>query len=220
MTTTQVSGSPLDMHRVHDLTRQQEHVLEAFRDRARAGRPPPTYRDLCAGFGWRSTGTARDHIKALVRKGLIDPALGKARGTQLRSRPLGTSALPLIGRVVAGRPVLSEQYVDEEVPVPSFLAPSGPAFLLRVDGDSMEGAGILDGDFVVVKETREPREGEIAAVTVEGETTLKRLVRKGRTWVLAPENPRFRSMEVGTEAVVVHGVVTGLLRSLEGREPV
>jgi len=121
---------------------------------------------------------------------------------------------------VAGRPVLSEQHVEDEIPVPSFLAPSGPAFLLRVDGDSMEGTGILDGDFVVVSETRDPREDDIAAVTVEGETTLKRLERQGPTWVLAPENPRYAPVKIDTEDVVVHGVVTGLLRSLEGRGPV
>lgn len=104
--------------------------------------------------------------------------------------------------------------------MPSFLVPPGLAFLLRVDGDSMEGAGILDGDIVVVRQTREPRVGDIAAVTVEGETTLKRLERMGRTWMLAPENPRYPRLEVETEDVVVHGVVTGLLRSLEGRGPV
>jgi repressor LexA len=210
----------LFMRKTEDLTEQQIRILAVFRSRVREGFPPPTYRELCAEFGWRSTGTARDHIKALVRKGLIDPAAGKARGTQLRSRNSGTFPLPLVGRVVAGKPVPSEQHVDEEVAVPSFLAPPGVAFLLRVNGDSMEGAGILDGDLVVVRQTPEPKEGEIAAVTVDGETTLKRLVRKGRLWMLVPANPRYRAVEVGTGEAVVHGVVTGLLRSLDGRGPV
>lgn len=207
------------MPRTGELTKQQIRVLDAFRSRHREGLPPPTYRELCAEFGWQSTGTARDHIKALVRKGLIDPASGKARGTQLRSRHMGATPLPLIGRVVAGHPVLSEQHIDEEVAVPSFLVPRGVAFLLRVNGDSMKDAGILDGDIVVVRQTPEPKEGDIAAVTVSGETTLKRLVRRGRTWVLAPANRRYRFVEIETEDVVVHGVATGLLRCLDRRGP-
>lgn len=207
------------MRKMEDLTVQQVRILDAFRTRFREGLPPPTYRELCADFGWRSTGTARDHIKALVRKGLLDSADKKARGTQLQSRHVGSTPLPLIGRVVAGRPILSEQNVEGEVLVPSFLVPPGVAFLLRVVGDSMEGAGILDGDFVIVRQILEPQEGEIIAVTLEGETTLKRLMRGEVGWVLAPANTHYASIEINIVDVHVHGVVTGLLRSFDQRGP-
>lgn len=199
------------------LTALQARVLQVFRSRAHEGLPPPTYRELCTEFGWRSTGTARDHIRALVQKGLVDPASGRARGTRLRSPVVPTLTLPLVGRVVAGRPEISEEHAQEEIAVPAFLAPSGPAFLLVVHGDSMRDVGILDGDVVVVRVTPEPRNGEIAAVTVDGETTLKRLVRRGRTWVLMPENPSYQPIEIRTGDAVIHGVATGLLRSLQAQ---
>jgi repressor LexA len=122
-----------------------------------------------------------------------------------------------MGRIVAGRPEVIEEDTEEEVSIPAFLAPSGPAFLLVIHGDSMRDAGILDGDVVVVRATPEPMDGEIAAVTVDGETTLKRLLRKGRTWVLMPENPNYQPIEIRTSDAVIHGVATGLLRSLEGQ---
>jgi repressor LexA len=205
------------MGSIPSLTARQDRVLQVFRTRAREGLSPPTYRDLCREFGWHSTGTARDHIRALVRKGLVDPASGRARGTRLRVPVVPPLTLPLMGRIVAGRPEVIEEDTEEEVSIPAFLAPSGPAFLLVIHGDSMRDAGILDGDVVVVRATPEPMDGEIAAVTVDGETTLKRLLRKGRTWVLMPENPNYQPIEIRTSDAVIHGVATGLLRSLEGQ---
>lgn len=201
------------------LTESQRRVLQAFQERAREGVPPPTLRELCAQFGWSSTAAPRDHIRVLVRKGMLDPARRKARGTQLRMPQANAVHLPLVGRIVAGRPVLSQENIEKEVAVPSFLVPRATPFLLRVHGDSMEAAGILDGDYVVVMQTSDPREGDIAAVTVDGETTLKRLARSGRTWTLVAENPRYKPIEIRTEDVTVHGVVTGLIRSLDGRNP-
>lgn len=202
---------------MNQLTALQRRVLEVFQKRARVGVPPPTYRELCEEFGWRSTGTARDHLKALVRKGALDAAAGRARGTHLHTEPTeATVPLPLVGRIVAGRPVISEEYVEAEISVPTFLVPSGEGFLLRVSGDSMEGASILDGDLVVIRQTGEPTPGEIVAATVSGETTLKRLERGRRTWVLAAENPRYGPIPIDTEDITIHGVVVGVLRALRG----
>jgi repressor LexA len=194
------------------LTPVQAQVLRVFKRRAAAGLPPPTYRELCQEFGWRSTGTARDHIRALARKGLVQPGLGKARGTCLPAGRRGTLALPLVGRIAAGRPVLSEQNVEDEVEVPAFLAPRQGGFLLRVAGDSMEGAAILDGDLVVIAPAGRPRAGSIVAVTVGGETTLKRLQASGTRWWLVAENPRYAPIEIEGEDCVLHGEVTGVLR--------
>lgn len=198
------------------LTKPQRLVLEAFRRRARNGMPPPTYRELCAEFGWRSTGTVRDHIRALARKGLLDTAAGKARATHLSGCGGEVVHLPLVGSVAAGHPVVSEEEVGGEVPVPAFMMPHGSGFLLCVKGDSMDGAGILDGDFVVVRKTKKASEGEVVVITLDGETTLKRLIRSRGRWYLAPENPKYRPIELATEDVVVHGVVTGVMRSLPG----
>jgi repressor LexA len=214
LTATQKSGILLSVNRLTTLQRQ---VLDVFRQRASAGAPPPTYRELCKEFGWRSTGTARDHLKALVRKGALDAAGGRARGAHLHRGPIvGTVLLPLVGRVVAGEPVISEECVEAEILVPTFLVPSGDAFLLRVSGDSMEGAGILEGDIVVIRRTEEPSAGDIVVATVSGETTLKRLERWRRAWVLAAENPRYGPIPIDTEDTTIHGVVVGVLRTLRG----
>jgi SOS-response transcriptional repressor LexA len=121
---------------------------------------------------------------------------------------------------MAGKPVVSDEMVDDEIAIPSFLAPAGDGFVLRVSGDSMEGAGILDGDLVVVREAGEPRPGDIVAATVSGETTLKRLERQERCWILAPDNPRYKAIKIITEDVKIHGVVIAVLRALRGSSSV
>lgn len=204
------------------LTEIQRRILNVFRSRADASLAPPTYRELCREFGWSSTGTARDHLRALIRKGALEPGAGRARGAHLhRARSTGTITMPVVGRIVAGRPVDSQELVDEEIAVPSFLAPMRQGFLLRVSGDSMEGAGIFEGDLVIVRKSNDPRPGEIVAVTLSGETTLKRLQRRGEGWILVPENPRYSVIPINTEDVKIHGTVTGVLRAIgpsnEGR---
>src|SRR5512136_2637667 len=97
------------------LTEQQSRVVEAFRRAADDGLPPPTYRELCRQFGWASTGTARDHIRALIRKGVLRSAEGRARGVCLQQSRPGGKLLPLIGCVIAGRPVVSEEHVEREI---------------------------------------------------------------------------------------------------------
>lgn len=203
-----------EMHTPVRLTKQQRMVLAAFKRRAHDGLLPPTYRELCAEFGWRSTGTARDHLRALVKKGVFDREAGKARGTQIRSRQDNVVSLPLIGDVVAGQPVVSEERTEDKISIPAFLAPSDNCFLLRVRGDSMEGAGIHEGDIVVVKQTSQPCEGNIVVVTVEGETTIKKLVRMRGFWFLVPENSKYAAIKVSGEHAIIHGVVTGLIRSI------
>jgi repressor LexA len=150
----------------------------------------------------------------LTEKGLLDSAAGKARGTHLCSRRDSVVYLPLVGSVVAGHPVVSEECTDKEIAVPSFMTPAGSAFLLRVRGDSMEGAGIIDGDIVVVRQTSQPSEHDIVVVTVDGETTLKRLARIRGSWFLAPDNPKYAAIRLATDQSVVHGVVTGVMRSM------
>lgn len=204
--------------RLKPLTDNQRRVLEVFRMRADVGLPPPTYRELCQVFGWGSTGTARDHIRALVQKGWLHPAGGRSRGVYLKSsRPSGR-ILPLVGRIVAGLPVVSEELVEREVLVPEELAPRGPAFLLRVSGESMDGAGILDGDIVVVRKSSNPQPGDIVAATVDGETTLKTIRRQRNKWLLVPANPRYPNIAVDADATI-HGVVTALMRHVGTKLP-
>ena len=195
------------------LTDQQRRIVELFKERAGKGEPPPTHREMCRKFGWTSTGTARDHIRALVRKGVLLPGDHRARGTHLRNDSGTGKFLPLVGRVQAGRPLLCDENLDGEVFVSSEFTPAGRAFVLRVHGDSMQGAGILDGDLVVVRQSSAAVPGKIVAVTIDGESTLKFLHRDGDVWRLVAANSKYSPIEI-TSPAVIHGQVTAVLRKL------
>lgn len=200
---------------VDQLTPIQREVLESLRRHADLGAAPPTYRDLCREFGWASTGTARDHLRALARKGYIELSGGLARLVRL-SEMTPVARVPLLGHVVAGVPVQAEEFVEGRVPVPAGWIQQGSAFALRVHGDSMMGAGILDGDTVIIRKQSTAKDGDVVAATVAGETTLKRLRRvAGHTW-LAAENPAHLDIEIGDGELLIHGVAVGLLRRLDG----
>src|SRR5207249_2110854 len=111
-----------------------------------------------------STGTARDHIRALVQKGILSPADRRSRGAHLVEKPPEGKLLPLVGRIVAGRPLFSEEYIEREILVPTEFAPRGKGFVLRVTGDSMEGIGIFADDYVIVRQARTPSPGCVVAV--------------------------------------------------------
>lgn len=212
--TTQMSGTMMSsMSSPSKFTDQQRRILELFKERAAKGEPPPTHRELCREFGWTSTGTARDHIRALVRKGALLAGGHRARGAHLKQDAGTGRFLPLVGRIQAGRPLLSDENVDGEVFVSNEFTPAGRAFVLRVHGDSMEGAGILEGDLVVVRQSSAAIPGKIVAVTVDGESTLKILHRDGAVWRLISANPKYLPIEI-TSPAVIHGQVTAVLRKL------
>ncbi len=215
LTTTQMSGKLLPM--LEPLTKPQAQVLDAVRALLDRGEPGPTYRELCAEFGWASTGTARDHLRVLARKGYIDLPGGRARHVRIREARAGVAHLPLVGQVVAGAPVVAEESIERMVPVPAEWADHGVHFALRVSGDSMRDAGIIEGDVVVVRKQETASDGEIVVATVDGETTLKRFRRRGDRVVLEAENPRYRSIKIRQDSAVIQGIVVGLLRTYRTR---
>jgi repressor LexA len=194
---------------VRGLTKTQQKVVDYFQERARAGEGPPTYRELCRHFGWRSTATARDHLKPLVEKGALLRGDRRWRGVRLAATPHAPASIPFLGEIVAGRPSPAEA-IAEEIDVPTWLS-RGECFALRVRGLSMLNAGVHDGDIAVIQKTENARPRQIVAVTVNGETTLKRLVREGNQLVLKAENPDFPPIAL-VEDTVIHGVLIGLLR--------
>lgn len=198
------------------LTAIQKKVLEALRQRADQGDPAPTYRELCAEFDWASTGTVRDHLRALVRKGYLELS-GRHRQLRLREeRPL-VARVPLVGRVVAGVPVISDENIEERIPVPAAWTRRGTFFALRVAGESMRDAGILEGDQVIVRQRSVATDGDVVIATLEGETTIKRLHISGTRMMLVAENSQYRSIEVRAEEALIQGVVVGLMRAYHER---
>jgi repressor LexA len=198
------------------LTRIQERVLEALRQRADQGDPAPTYRELCAEFNWASTGTARDHLRALVRKGYLE-LTGRHRELRLREERPSVARVPLVGRVVAGVPVISDENIEKRIPVPASWTRKGVFFAVRVSGDSMRDAGILEGDHVIARQRSVAANGDVVIATLDGETTIKRLRVSGKHMTLVAENPQYRSIEVRAEDAIVQGVVVGLMRSYQER---
>lgn len=195
------------------LTPAQAELLATIRDRASRGEPAPSYRDLCAEFGWASTGTARDHLRALARKGYITLGGGRARQVRLVDAPAAVARVRMLGRVVAGRPEAAAELDEGEIAVPAAWLTRGRHFALAVDGDSMRDAAILDGDTVVVREQITAKDGEIVVATVEGETTVKRLKIGIDGIRLVAENSRYVPIDVHGE-VTIHGVVVAVMRSL------
>ncbi|MHB8894927.1 MAG: transcriptional repressor LexA [Candidatus Geothermincolia bacterium] len=196
------------------LTQPQARLLACIRGHAERGDPVPSYRDFCAEFGWASTGTARDHLQALARKGYITLGGGRARQVRLAESPAAVTLVPVLGRVVAGRPEEATALQEGNVPVPADWLGRGRFFALRVNGDSMRDAAILDGDTVVVREQRTATTGDIIVATFHGDTTVKQ-VRIDTTGVqLVPANPHYEPIRVDDEDFCVHGTVVAVLRRI------
>lgn len=205
-----------------ELTLLQKRVLDHI-VRATGNGQPPTIREIGAAFGWRSTGTVRDHLRALVAKGALRWDHGRARGlvpTRPGSRlhdpgtPDPGPGIPLLGRVAAGRPLFAEENREGILDLHAATGSGRPGlFALRVQGDSMRDAGILDGDAVVVRKQESARPGEIVVALVDGEATVKRLRREGRRAFLDPANPAYKPIPVEGETRVV-GRVVGVWRAV------
>ncbi len=202
------------------LTEKQEAILDYVRAVQSERGMPPSTRDIQRQFGYASQNAAMNHLRALARKGAIEQINGRTWGLKARLVQTQLFTVPLYGSIPAGPPVSAEQSADETIQIdPALFGLPARAlrriWALRVRGDSMIEAHILDGDIALL-EHREPRSGDIIAALVNGtETTLKRLVHRGRTAILRPENPRYADIipETGLEC---QGVLVGLVRRLSG----
>ena len=196
------------------LTRRQEQVLDFIRESVRVNGYPPTVREICSKLGLSSPSTVHAHLANLERLGLIkrDPTKPRALDVVGAFRP--PRPLPLVGRVAAGVPILAEENIEELVDVPAFLRRDDDDFVLRVNGESMVGAGIFDGDYIVVHAQDEAQNGDIVVALVGDEATTKRFYNEGRTVRLQPENESFEPIVVNADEVDLVGRVVGVLRQL------
>jgi len=199
---------------VEGLTARQEQVLEFVRESVRVNGYPPTVREICTALGLSSPSTVHAHLANLERLGLLkrDPSKPRALDLARECRPL--RPLPLVGRVAAGSPLLAEENVEELVDVPGFLRRDDDDFVLRVHGESMAGAGIFDGDFIVVHACGQAETGDIVVALVGDEATTKRFYLQGDTVRLQPENDAFEPITVPADEVELVGKVVGVLRRL------
>jgi repressor LexA len=202
------------------LTVRQKEILKFISEFIENNKFPPTRSELSAHFGFRSPNAAETHLRALEKKAVINIGRGVSRGITLlplAAVDLPASAnmpLPLVGRVAAGSPVLAQENIEGEYRVDPSLFSHKPDYLLRVEGMSMQDAGILDGDLLAVHRTPEARNGQIIVARVDDEVTVKRFRRSGFLVQLIPENPDFETIEVDLrrQELAIEGLGVGVVR--------
>ena len=190
----------------------QQRILDFIKSEIEEKGYPPSVREICAAVGLRSTSTVHAHLNHLEEKGLIRRDSTKPRalevldGTQARGR-----SVPLVGRVTAGQPILAIENIEEYLSLPQSVLGQGEMFSLRVEGESMIDAGIMDGDIVVLRQQDTAENGEIVvAMTPEDEATLKRIFYEDGRVRLQPENATMAPIYV--DSVTVLGKLVALIR--------
>lgn len=206
-----------------NLTERQRGILNFIEAETRDRGYPPSVREIGEAVGLTSTSTVHAHLATLQRLGYLRRDPTKPRAIEVRYDP-GSGAsgerrparhVPLVGDVAAGTDVLAQENVEELLPLPADFTGDGPVFMVRVRGDSMIDAGILDGDFVVVRQETEVRKGDVVVAGIPGEEgTVKTFTRKGNKIVLLPANTRLQPMEFDAGDVTIYGKVVTVVRRL------
>lgn len=205
------------------LTGKRKQILDFIAEELAARGYPPSVREIGHAVGLTSSSTVHAHLNTLERQGYLrrDPTKPRAMevrydqssGAAIQRRP--AQHVPLVGHVAAGTDVLAHENVEEVLPLPADFTGEGPLFMVRVRGDSMVDAGILDGDYVVARQQPEADKGEIVVAGIPGEEgTVKTYSRKGRKVVLSPANEDFSAMELDPADVTIFGKVVTVLRRL------
>ena len=207
------------------LTQKQSEILDFIGESQKSNGFPPTQAEIREHFGFGSQNAVRNHLQHIEKKGHIHLNSGKARGIQLLSLTTPVieqpdNSIPLLGRIAAGLPIWAEQNLEGHLPVPPALFGSGEIFALHVLGDSMIGAGINCGDIAIIKRMDRVANGEIAAVLVEQEATLKRVFFSSASLVLKSENPAFKDLTYDLDkgdSVRILGRYQGIIRTTNNR---
>jgi repressor LexA len=205
-----------------DLTKRQQEIFDFIKRYSAKYGYPPTVRDIGKAVGLASSSTVHAHLANLERIGLLrrDPTKPRAielldraaAGVQAGVQALVRPGLPLVGQVAAGQPVLAEENIEEYIQTPSFAGGEDGEYLLRVRGESMKDAGILEGDLVVVRPQETAGDGDIVVALVGEEATVKRFFQEEDHVRLQPENAAMEPIR--TRDVRVLGRVVGLMRNI------
>jgi repressor LexA len=216
------------------LTDRQQQILDLVQSAIARTGAPPTRAEIAAELGFRSPNAAEEHLQALARKGVIELVGGTSRGirlqpdalkklNQMRGKQfmlplpsLSQLTLPLVGRVAAGSPILAQEHIDQTYVVEASMFARRPDYLLRVRGMSMRDAGIMDGDLLAVKQTKEVKNGQIVVARLGDDVTVKRFKRVRNHIELLPENPDYEPIIVKLsdgEPFEIEGIAVGLIRN-------
>ena len=207
----------------HVLTTRQRQILDCIDSAMRERGYPPSVREIGESVGLGSPSTVHSHLSTLQRLGYLRRDPSKPRAIEVRFDPSSGAAVerrpvrhvPLVGEVAAGTDVLAQENVEEVMPVPADLTGEGDLFMLRVRGDSMIDAGILDGDFVIVRSQPTAKSGEIVVAGIPGEeATVKVYEPRGDTVALIPQNVRLEPMVFDPSEVQKFSRVVTVMRRL------
>jgi repressor LexA len=205
------------------LTPRQREILQVIEQFQSERGFPPSVREIGQAVGLTSPSTVHAHLASLQRQGYLKRDSTKPRAIEVRLDPMSGAAVerrpvrhvPLVGDVAAGTDVLAQENIEETMPVPADLTGEGDLFMLRVRGDSMIDAAILDGDFVVCRSQATADDGDIVVAGIPGdEATVKTYRRTGATITLVPANESLSPMELDPADVSVFGKVVTVLRRL------
>jgi repressor LexA len=210
-----------------DLTKRQQEIFDFIKSYSSKHGYPPTVRDIGKAVGLASSSTVHAHLANLEKAGLLRRDPSKPRALELLDRAVegvrdtvqqgvqsivGATGLPVVGQVAAGAPILAEENIEDYVQVPAEAGGESGQFILKVRGESMIDAGILEGDFVVVRKQETAADGEIIVARVGEEATVKRFFREADHIRLQPENATMEPIR--TREVEILGKVVGLFRSV------
>ena len=204
---------------MNELTRRQREIFNFLRDNQDKFLFPPTLDKLCAALGMASRGSLYKHIMALISAGLVEPFNdNKQGGIRLSAQAQCDEAaseqgLPFVGRIAAGKPIEALENVNY-MAVPEVLKSDKPCYVLQVQGDSMVGAGIINGDWVIIEQRSYADNGEIVVALIEkAEATLKYIEQSPGKVLLIPANSNMTAMTYRPEQVEIQGVLVGQMRS-------
>ncbi|MGH2922704.1 MAG: transcriptional repressor LexA [Solirubrobacterales bacterium] len=199
-----------------DLSKRQREIFDFISRHLSRHGYPPTVREIGKAVGLHSSSTVHAHLAKLEKLGVLkrDPTKPRAMEVLVEraKQAMRPTGLPLVGHVAAGEPILAEENVEEYLQVPDVIGGEAGDYILRVRGDSMIGAGILDGDFAVVRPAKQARNGEIVVAMIESDATVKRFFNEKDHVRLQPENARMKPIR--TKDAEILGRVVGVFRSV------
>lgn len=198
-----------------DLNKRQQDILEFIQRNIQRKGYPPSVREIGEAVGLSSSSTVHGHLNQLEEKGYIRRDPTKPRAIEILNGPYSLKTMvqvPLVGRITAGNPILAVENIEDTFPLPLELVGTNDVFMLTVSGESMIEAGIMDGDFLIVKKQSFANNGDIVVALLDDEATVKRFFREKNTIRLQPEN---RYMEpIYAREVTILGKVIGLYRNI------
>jgi repressor LexA len=203
------------------LTTVQKNIFDFISDHIQQKGISPTLDEIATQFRYGSINSVRQHLRLIENKGYIKVHRGKSRGIQILKPAdvphLTSTLIPLFGQIAAGPPIFASQDIEEHISVPTGFLGSGTYFALHVSGESMKDVGINHGDIAIIRHQETVQDGEIAAVILENDATLKRFYRQASRIVLRSENPAFQDLifqQSDCLQIRIAGKLTGLLKRM------